>query len=396
MMNDYLPVPDDNELRPTEFSSLSAGKSPSGTVSACFSGNSTAETLKEEDGFYENLKKLHESSGLSLFFNSRDTTLDLHQLYKNVTQRGGYHEVTKDGEWVDVACSVSSGSWTPSQLEKIYASVLHRFEQIYHYRSPKNPNKPPKRTYTPLDVVVPDLNSFTRKRKHDDGFYGAQHFREGGFSFKKNEQIYGFQKSFPVPMVEKRKRMFKTTPDEVKETSKDPRVPLGSRNCHQMFIKTEIGRLKSIDGNISSAQLESMNEVWKHLSHKDKRRYIKASKKDNERYAREMAAIEEHKRKQRNQLRKTTKNAIKASSTNLINHETHSQETSSGGSHVERDSDYHVSLQAEDGDESALAWNESSVQMAVGLMNNARPCDPNFQIEWDEDGYGELIDMDPM
>ncbi|KAL8200208.1 hypothetical protein R6Q57_011547 [Mikania cordata] len=349
MVNDYLPVPDDNELRPSEFSSLSAGKSPSGTVSAYFSGNSTAETLKEEDGFYQNLKKLHESSGLSLFFNSRDTTLDLHQLYKNVTQRGGYHEVTKDGEWVAVACSLSTGSWTPSQLEKIYASVLYRFEQVNHYRSPKKPKKPPKRTDTPL-----------------------------------------------VSMVEKRKRIFKTTPDEVKETGKDPRVPLGSRNCHQMFIKTEIGRLKSIDGNISSAQLESMNEVWKHLSHKDKRRYIKASKKDNERYAREMAAIEEHKRKQRNQLRKTTKNAIEASSTNLISDATHSQETSSGGSFVERDSDYHVSLQADDGDESALVWNESLVRMDVGLMNNARPCDPNFQIEWDEDGYGELIDMDPM
>ncbi|KAK9074923.1 hypothetical protein SSX86_003242 [Deinandra increscens subsp. villosa] len=384
------------------FSSLAVGKPPSAAVSAYFPGKSTAE--EDADSFYDKLNKLNESSGLSLLFNFRDATLDLHQLYKTVTQRGGYHEA--DGKWEEVASSASRRSgfmWTPNQLEKIYATILYQFEQTYYYRSPvKRPNKTPMRPDIPPGLIeplvnvlirdntraghVPHLNRSMGKRKHDGGFYvNHQHyFSDRETPSKKIEHIHhGFQNS---------------SPDH--EVRKAPCVPLGSRNCYQMFIKMETDRLKSINGETSSPQLRCLIEAWRQLSDDDKQPYIEASKKDKERYVREMAAYEDHIRKKRNLFQKTTKNASKVSSPNLINLSAHSSEASSGA-HVtsceaarrkkfvdfgrtdcgQFDGYCNVGLQPDDGLESALVWDEPVVQLAVGLMKNARPpCDPMFEI----------------
>lgn len=66
-------------------------------------------------------------------------------------------------------------------------------------------------------------------------------------------------------------RIEEKKPTRVKKIRKDPRAPLGSRNCYQMFLKMECDRLKSIHGGTPSAKLrDSIVEAWMNLSNEDK------------------------------------------------------------------------------------------------------------------------------
>ncbi|XP_024964296.1 high mobility group B protein 10-like [Cynara cardunculus var. scolymus] len=348
---------------------LGRGKPPSLAGSAHFFRKSTAE-MEEEDGFYQKLNKLNESSGFSLLFNFRDSSMDLHQFYKIVTERGGYLQVTKDGKWEDVAFSLNQRNrvpLAPNQFQKLYATFLYSFEQMYHYRSPVKRSRD-------MESKKKFLSGSTGKRKIDD------------------DELYLCDREIPFKKIEcdlGSRELVMETPVKVKEARKDPRAPLGSRNCYQMFLKIECERLKRIHGETPSALLRDMVvEVWRHLSNDDKQPYIEASKKDKERFTREMAEYEENKRNQRNQPQMTTQKLVHFSSPTLIDFTKTPPRKAVDGSHtiachdagnqivvdftepcsVETDGDYHVALQANDGQGIAQVTNEPMVQMAAGLM----------------------------
>lgn len=74
---------------------------------------------------------------------------------------------------------------------------------------------------------------------------------------------------YAVCMVEERKLVL-DTPDKAKEARKIPRVPLGSRNCYQMFTKIEGDKIRSIYGD--SVDIRDMvARTWRLLSDDDKR-----------------------------------------------------------------------------------------------------------------------------
>ncbi|GKD78571.1 putative high mobility group B protein 11 isoform X2 [Tanacetum coccineum] len=162
--------------------------------------------------------------------------------------------------------------------------------------------------------------------------------------------------------------------------------------------------LKSIHGDaVSGRQIRDMlAETWKHLSSDDKLVYIEASNKDKERYLRELAAYEEHKRQQRNQPQNKTNRAINISDPAFINftkppreivHECHMISRHSTGKqkvvesvnsgYTKKDDDYHAALEPDDDYEIGQISNESVVQMAFGLMKNAQPHDLIFDIDWE-------------
>ncbi|XP_057493394.1 high mobility group B protein 10-like [Actinidia eriantha] len=154
-------------------------------------GNSAPQEIASQaslfDGFYEKLSKSFESSGLSLLFNFRETSLDLYMFYKEVTERGGFHVVTKDGKWGEVASTLnckSSISMSPTQLHKLYAQLLYQFELTYNYR-------------TLAKVVVPS-----------------------------------------GPKLATQKPDVQTSPKN-NEMKKDPNAPIGSRSTYQMYLRKE-------------------------------------------------------------------------------------------------------------------------------------------------------------
>lgn len=418
-------------------------RSPAGGYSAPLSKPKSKS--EKSDGFYEKLCKVNEPTGLSLIFNFRDTSLDLHLFYEKVTERGGYHQVTRDGSWGEVASALNIKSavpMSPTQLQNLYASLLYQFEQTYHYRTPGKLIEASSRQATPIGHSSGngDYSSCSPgKRKHFDSSSNssAVHYSYDDSPSKKTESNKNSGQTCTVPSTEEQKLTLQSSVKE-KEMKKDPNTPLGPRTGYQIFVKIECDRLKRIHGDTSSGQLRDMAiEAWRNLSENDKKPYVEASRKDKERSIREMAAynqckIQKHAKIQnlsRNKCPKVIDFALAPEKDedyhhiiseleagnkcqNMYNGTT--QKVIDFAKPLQTDGDYHVTLKTDagnkcqitaqevinfakplqtDGDyhvtlepdaETRYISDESMVELAIGMMKNARPNDPIFQMNWDE------------
>ncbi|KAG5525452.1 hypothetical protein RHGRI_031943 [Rhododendron griersonianum] len=341
---------------------VAGGSNPDG-VGGLASQEIAART-SSVDSFYEKLSKQFESSGLSLLFNFRETSLDLYVFYKEVTDRGGFCLVTKDGKWVEVASTLNSKSivsMSPIQLQKLYAQFLYQFEQTYHYRTPAQAAAAPGHSSGMGD----NSNSSSRKRNHGSisPFLTVDLFNEDRPTAKKKCGDNSNQMSTGPP----KKKLVHKPPK--KDRKKDPNAPLRSRSAYQLFLMKECDRLKKIHGETSASQntRNMVIDAWRHLSESGRQPYVEESMKDKERFNREMNAYKERK----NMPGKT-------------------------------DGDYHVNVQLAPGnffipDESAAELasrlmkngqpNESAAELASRLMKNGANGQPTedalFQINWD-------------
>ncbi|XP_016538814.1 putative high mobility group B protein 11 isoform X4 [Capsicum annuum] len=281
-----------------------------------------------KDSFYEKLDKLNEPSGLSLAFNLRQTTLDLHLFYEEVTKRGGFNQVTKDAKWGEVASTLhvkSNITMFPTQLQKVYEILLLQFEQLYYYRS-----------------------------------------REKG-TMQPPSQVSDAARLEPVKGPE--------TPEQKSQSSsthkymrKDPGAPIRWRSSYQMYIKLECERLKKVFGESSGTKniRDMAISAWKTMSENDKEPYVEASKLDKERYNREMAAYEH------------VKNKETANSPNL--HRVLAPSMIDFGAPSRIDDRYYVTSQADT--VSNTVPDASFIESTVQISDNGNSSNPTFQMDW--------------
>ncbi|KAA8527929.1 hypothetical protein F0562_035202 [Nyssa sinensis] len=89
--------------------------------------------------FMETLEKLHAAMGTKFMIpiiGGRD--LNLHQLFVEVTSRGGIEKIIKERRWKEVTAIFSFPSTATNAsfvLRKYYASLLHHYEQIYFFKA---------------------------------------------------------------------------------------------------------------------------------------------------------------------------------------------------------------------------------------------------------------------
>ncbi|PSS28869.1 FACT complex subunit like [Actinidia chinensis var. chinensis] len=358
------------------------------------------------DGFYEKLSKSFESSGLSLLclpnpwamvgqqllvlYRLPDHWAAVERLLFLYCPPNGW-KITKDGKWGEVASTLNcknSVSMSPTQLHKLYAQLLYQFELTYHYRTLA-------KVVVPSDTEDYDSSSkfngighpygtenssscSTGKRKHCDNSHlsivlfgpndcptkkkkcnensnrlstdGASHFVHSLF------WIAG-------PKLAAQKPDLQTSPKN-NEMKKDPNAAIGSRSAYQMYLRKESDRLKKILRKTSgshnirnmaidawSFSLRAIDRVLNSMVMETKTRateawpYVEESRKDKERYNREMTAYKERK-------------------------------------NMEPDGDYCVILQP--ATEKFFVPDASAVELASRLMKNAQPNNLLLQINWDE------------
>ncbi|XP_058744844.1 uncharacterized protein LOC131617596 [Vicia villosa] len=192
------------------------------------SGNGDKEySFPEEiETFYVKLTDLLNSSGLTLILNVRETSLDLFKFYLEVVRRGGYKQVGKQKQWGEVVSALKlegNNAMLLSQIKKLYANLLYKFEKIYFYRF--------RATQTTTDTTI------------------ALH--EGLLQASSND----------------------------KEKKKSRGVPRGA-NGYQIFLKHECARLKACRQDIyGKAILHAAVKGWNNLSVIDKQPYVEESKK---------------------------------------------------------------------------------------------------------------------
>ncbi|KAL8118906.1 hypothetical protein AgCh_016409 [Apium graveolens] len=174
------------------------------------------------------------------------------------------------------------------------------------------------------------------------------------------------------------------TPSKAKETKKSslkemkqhPNAPLGLRTAYMIFLRMECERLKMIHGKGSPGQIKIMaNDAWKRLSEHDRQPYIEASKRDKERYTRQMAEF----MIAQDQIA-VTHSVSATASTNLTNVNKvalPSLQTDSDQHPTLSDDAYHITLPNDDSDKVVTSHKE----LAADIMKKAASYDPTFHEE---------------
>ncbi|XP_012569925.1 putative high mobility group B protein 11 [Cicer arietinum] len=198
----------------------------------------------DSESFYAKLTDLLDSSGLTLIFNVRETSLDLYLFYLEVTRRGGFHQVGQQKKWGEVVCALKlEGSNTKlcAQVEKLYAHLLYKFEKLYFYRCPAT-------------------SSTKVKRKHEDDLMVEK------MSNDYSSQMTGVSSQEPQVLLQ--------SPSNNKEMKKR------GQSGYQIFLKQECARLKAYSQEIDGTKILRMAvDAWKKLSDIEKQPYLEESKK---------------------------------------------------------------------------------------------------------------------
>ncbi|XP_010101868.2 putative high mobility group B protein 11 isoform X2 [Morus notabilis] len=257
-----------------------------------FSGCDGKRLLDNSESFYKKLSELYESSGLNLVLNVRETLVNLHVLYKEVTIRGGFYQVTKDKRWEEVAIALKLEGIKmkfPSQLQNVYALFLFQFEQIYFYRAPEKKASDPGHVFSTLG------NGSMLKRKNSGNLSPVLKDEENVQVKKK--KIFKDNSRQSVKGRTAEQKLSPLTPSKPKETKSSPGRPRQIRTAYQIFLKRECERLKGTDGNKLKAgqSYRAMADyAWRNLSETDRQPYIDESNNDKETYSQQMDASKDH------------------------------------------------------------------------------------------------------
>ncbi|XP_019168805.1 PREDICTED: high mobility group B protein 10-like [Ipomoea nil] len=346
----------------------------------------------EKDVFYERLQKLNESSGLSLIINLRETTLDLYLLYKEVTIRGGFHQVTKDGKWDEIARFLKRKDNViiiGTQLKNVYNSILQQFEQMHHYRTPGKAS--PSSQQGPKVGSADSPNGLRGTKRHYERLLLCSNIQDtpnNKTTFTPDN--YQLSKGPKTPEL---KPILRTSTND-KEVKK-------ARTAYQLYLKLECDRFKNAHGENSVNQkvIDEIIDTWRHLSESERKPYVDASNKDKERYNLQMAAYKEHKSESSNQSLShisTQSRSLFHISSSQTQSETKSHQSwfsssapsvinfgSSSSSSSQTYDDYYVSLQGGDDGNELVPPDKSLVDSTIEMLKGARPGDPIFQVDWD-------------
>ncbi|XP_062005508.1 high mobility group B protein 10-like [Rosa rugosa] len=312
-----------------------------------FQGKSMFDS-SDSESFYERLSKLNESLGYNLVFDVRQTKLNLHLFYKEVTLRGGFNQVNKDRRWEEIASSLKLDGRNlnyPDILLKLYALFLFHYEQIYFYRGPEKVASTPDLTIDIEDSPRMEMKCTNHSSQMvtnvEDGPGEKKILKEscsqsmstGSASAEKQSAPEAEQKHIPqlhsekeeiwtkdmhssaenqlaVPEAaqeqtpqlhskkkEMRKRGSASAEKQLavprKKGMKKPGARQGIRSGYHIFIKTECGRLKKIQSNKGQNLRQMANDAWNQLSEAEKQPFLEQSIKEKESFANKVAVDDE-------------------------------------------------------------------------------------------------------
>ncbi|GAV91878.1 ARID domain-containing protein [Cephalotus follicularis] len=257
---------------PSPSESIAKGSRISGDTNP--NGCGGKYSLEDPESFYEKLSNFFQSCGLNLVINVQKTILDLHLFYREVTQRGGFHQVTKDETWDKIVSALKlegGNANSAAQLQRLYAHLLYQFEQIYNYRT----------------SATPDCS--TMKHKSWNSLTPLTDFEELPVKIKMSNHNCN-KKSKGSRTAEQ--KLVLPMPLDNKPMKRGPGCRRGVKTAYHIFLKKECCRLKSIYGkSLGGKSIRNWaNEGWRHLSESEREPYIEESRK----YKLEMATSKQN------------------------------------------------------------------------------------------------------
>lgn len=293
--------------------------------------------------FMSTLEKLHASMGTKFMIpiiGGRE--LDLHQLFVEVTSRGGMAKIVRDRRWKEVTAVFNFPSTATNAsfvLRKYYNSLLLHYEQIYYFKAlawnplssdiSQNPSMTPSpaprggtkrksaEAHTPV-LQQPQINpeipgAGTPAQSDDDTVLGIIDGKfESGYlvtvtkgtktlrgvlyqttqnsvqEVPQGPQNYSMlvnrnDSASAVPVPHRRRRRKKS---EIKR--RDPAHPKPNRSGYNFFFAEQHARLKPLHPGKDREISRMIGELWNKLKEYEKAVYQEKAVKDKERYKVEM------------------------------------------------------------------------------------------------------------
>ncbi|KQJ99453.1 high mobility group B protein 15 [Brachypodium distachyon] len=271
------------------------------------------------------LERLHAHMGTKLkvpIIGGKD--LDLHQLFKEVTSRGGIDKVKAENRWREVTASFifpATATNASFMLKKYYMSLLYHFEQQYFFGAEGwHEQETDPRSMSCVEVRAETQATQKRKRGNSgpsdpasssdnvdvDVLIDAK-FEHGYIvtvttgSKSTKAILYNFTEepalATPAPAIainntdlkggRRRKRRRK------KLSTTDPRHPKPNRSGYNFFFQDQHRMLKPEYPGRDRLISKMIGERWNNLSPEDKAVYQERGVQDKERYQAQLAAYRE-------------------------------------------------------------------------------------------------------
>ncbi|TYH34950.1 hypothetical protein ES332_D13G160300v1 [Gossypium tomentosum] len=240
------------------------------------------DVLQSPDLFWEKLKAFH----ISLGFKFKvpvvgGKALDLHELFVEVTSRGGLEKVIKDHKWKEVIVgfrfptTITSASFV---LRKYYLSLLYHFEQVYYFRKQLSSVSTPGIASESLvtgsanameDASTNQLTAVVR--------LGSDQFKGVLYHIPQMHQLSQSSNTSDVP-PRRRKRS---------RLAQDPSRPKSNRSGYNHFYAEHYAQLKPMYYGEEKVISKKIGNLWSNLTEAEKQVYQEKGMKD-ERYGTEM------------------------------------------------------------------------------------------------------------
>ncbi|XWS14411.1 hypothetical protein CRYUN_Cryun35bG0007200 [Craigia yunnanensis] len=288
------------------------------------------EVVKDPIVFWDTLRRFHFIMGTKFMIPViGGKELDLHVLYVEATQRGGYEKVVAEKKWREVGSVFRFSPTTTSAsfvLRKHYFSLLYHYEQVHFFKM-KGPlhtptvafpvNDPSCRSelalveYSPKPMrefphpLIEGTSCFpvlgTIDGKFDCGYLvsvrlGSEvlsgvlyHPEQPGFSASTPEYNNALvpYKQVRNPHHSGRRRRRRS------RRAGDPSYPKPNRSGYNFFFAEKHYKLKSLYPNREKEFTKMIGKSWNSLSLEERMVYQNIGLKDKERYKRELKEYKE-------------------------------------------------------------------------------------------------------
>ncbi|OVA01388.1 ARID/BRIGHT DNA-binding domain [Macleaya cordata] len=269
-------------------SDTKAGKRDSGPNESYPAPVTTYEEVAQNaDVFTKTLKDLHASLGTKFMVPTiGGKALDLHQLFVEVTSRGGLEKVIQNRKWREIIAvfsfpaTITNASFV---LRKYYMSLLHHYEQVYYFRRQRQPF-----TITSSSQIWPGRwVTGAIDGKFDNGYlvtvsFGSEKLKGVLYHVPLDVQVSRNTNASILPRRRNRKRSRLAT--------MDPSRPKPNRSGYNFFFSEHYATLKSMHDEGQEQTISTkIGNLWSQLSEAEKQVYRDKGSRDKERYRKEMS-----------------------------------------------------------------------------------------------------------
>ncbi|KAK4266525.1 hypothetical protein QN277_027427 [Acacia crassicarpa] len=276
--------------------------------------------------FMQTLEKLHHSMGSKFMIPIiGGKELDLHQLFLEVTSRGGIEKIIRERRWKEITAGFKfppTATNASFVLRKYYGSLLYHYEQIYYFKAPGWNREPSDVVQgpSPVPVPTPNVQQFLHPQvnasqlpeassvgtpvigvidgKFESGYLvtvtvGSEKLKGVLYQAPQNLALPTVLQHGSVPVYNSntsstalgvhRHRRKKC---EIKK--RDPGHPKPNRSGYNFFFAEQYARLKPLHHGKDREISKIIGELWNKLMEPEKAVYQEKALKDKERYQAEM------------------------------------------------------------------------------------------------------------